>query len=780
MDELTKNAVDRGSERKKEEGTQRATLRDLHDKHVGKITDKWSLYIEELDRVLSVLRDQKIVILEIGVQNGGSLEIWSEYFPKAQKIVGIDIDPKCGELHFVDPRISVIVCDAASEDGKRKVLQHVSTFDLVIDDGSHKSSDIVRAFGCYFPLLNESGFYIVEDLHCSYMADYEGGLHNPLSAMAFFRRLTDITNYEHWRNHRSREYLLREFSAKYEVSFDNLDLAKIHSVGFINSLCVIEKAAPGRNVLGKRIVAGTEEFVTSGSKKVNQTLIHDMQVNIEDDTRLDVFEVINETNGLQEPISELLTAVQESGMQIASLRQALAERDGQIAAILSSKSWRITAPIRMVGVKLRLMRDRIAITKAIGGFARSNGLRAGWRLYKGRRLLLSSSAFDVGYYLRQNPDVAVARIDPALHYLLHGAREGRNPNTHFDTNWYLKQNPDVAKAGLNPLVHYIQFEARERCASSAHFSISAQQAANPDVAVAGLNKSTETDRAELGYDLKLTRNEKLLYGLNMAGVGLEVGASYSPIAPKKAGFRVEIIDHADAETLRKKYKEQSVDINNIEDVDYVWTGEPLNELTGKTDYYEWIIASHVIEHTPDLIGFLQQCELLLKPEGIISLAIPDHRYCFDIFRSTSTPGDVIQAHMARRIIHSPGTAWDHLSMAVRKGDQIAWEKGHLGNFSLIHSINEAKSMFKQAIDTDKYLDFHNWRFTPSSFRLILEDICVLGFLKNTIIHSVFPTTGCEFIVHLKKITENRESYFLDSVNRLRILQKCLVERREKR
>ncbi|WP_206811080.1 methyltransferase domain-containing protein [Paradesulfitobacterium ferrireducens] len=273
-----------------------------------------------------------------------------------------------------------------------------------------------------------------------------------------------------------------------------------------------------------------------------------------------------------------------------------------------------------------------------------------------------------------------------------------------------------------------------------------------------------------------TRNEKLLYGLNLTGIGLEIGASYSPVVSKKAGFRVEVIDHADAETLREKYKRQEVEIENIEDVDYVWSGEPLNELTGKTDYYDWIIASHVIEHTPDLIAFLQQCEQMLKPGGILALAIPDHRYCFDIFRSVSTPGDVIQAHLEQRKRHTPGAIWDHFSMIVRKGDTVSWGSGHQGIFTLIHSRDEAKFMFEKALAINEYFDVHNWCFTPSSFRLILEDIRVLGFLKNILVQSFFPTVGCEFIVQLKK-TMNYDPVTLPA-NRLDMLNGCFMERCE--
>jgi hypothetical protein len=72
-----------------------------------------------------------------------------------------------------------------------------------------------------------------------------------------------------------------------------------------------------------------------------------------------------------------------------------------------------------------------------------------------------SGLFDTDWYLAQNPDVAAAGINPLVHYLRHGAAEGRDPNPLFDTDWYLAQNPDVAAAGINPLVHYLRHGAAE-------------------------------------------------------------------------------------------------------------------------------------------------------------------------------------------------------------------------------------------------------------------------------------------------------------------------------
>ena len=63
------------------------TLAKIYHDHRGKVSDKWALYISEYDRLFYPLRDREINVLEIGVQNGGSLEIWATYFEKAKKVI---------------------------------------------------------------------------------------------------------------------------------------------------------------------------------------------------------------------------------------------------------------------------------------------------------------------------------------------------------------------------------------------------------------------------------------------------------------------------------------------------------------------------------------------------------------------------------------------------------------------------------------------------------------------------------------------------------------------
>jgi hypothetical protein len=75
--------------------------------------------------------------------------------------------------------------------------------------------------------------------------------------------------------------------------------------------------------------------------------------------------------------------------------------------------------------------------------------------------LAASGLFDKKFYLEQNPDVAKAGQNPLLHFLLHGAGEGRDPSPLFDLSWYLAAYPDVAAAKINPLLHYFLHGAAE-------------------------------------------------------------------------------------------------------------------------------------------------------------------------------------------------------------------------------------------------------------------------------------------------------------------------------
>lgn len=241
----------------------------------------------------------------------------------------------------------------------------------------------------------------------------------------------------------------------------------------------------------------------------------------------------------------------------------------------------------------------------------------------------------------------------------------------------------------------------------------------------------------------MTRFEEMTRFLNLDGVGLEIGPSHDPLVPKSSGRNVEILDHMDQAGLIEKYRTHGVDISRIEPVDYVWTGGPLTECIGKTGYYDWIVASHVIEHTPDLIAFVSECCALLKPDGVLSLAIPDRRFTFDFYRWPSSTGDVIQAHVDKRTRHTPGQIFDAAANASFKNQAIAWSKGEKGDVLLLHGFDHVLQRFQQSLNDDGYMDAHGWVFTPTSFRLVMSDLNRLKYLAvDELMFSESP--GCEF------------------------------------
>ena len=237
------------------------TLERLYEEHSGKVSDRWSSYLVAYDRILARYRDEPIALLEVGVQNGGSLEIWSEFFPRATHFVGCDINPDCANLVFADPRIAVVIGDVDSDAAQNSVLARAPRFNVVIDDGSHRSGAIARTFARYFPFVEDGGVYIAEDMHCSYWQEFEGGLFDPASSIAFFKQLADVVNHEHWGVDAAPSSVMHSFIEKYGFRMADAQLSHVHSVEFLNSICVVRKENPLQNKLGSRVIVGSTATV---------------------------------------------------------------------------------------------------------------------------------------------------------------------------------------------------------------------------------------------------------------------------------------------------------------------------------------------------------------------------------------------------------------------------------------------------------------------------------------------------------------------------------------
>ncbi len=324
------------------------TMNRLYQEHQGKVSDKWSLYIQEYDRLFAPYHKNPVCLLEVGIQNGGSLEIWSKYFPLAIKIVGCDINPDCAKLQYEDNRIALVVSDINTDATEKQILEHSPLFDLIIDDGSHSSGDIIRMFARYFKHLKDNGLYVVEDLHCSYWQEFEGGLFYPFSSITFFKRLVDVANHEHWGVDKPCTDILKGFFSKYNFNMDEEILRQVHSVEFINSMAVIHKCVPESNILGSRFIAGTTESVLPGFLSSPGTITAPSQA-------------LNEWSlRSTPPDEELKAALSERDDVISSLEASIKEKDSQLQHIISDHGWRLLKKSRDWVLPLESKRRRVA------------------------------------------------------------------------------------------------------------------------------------------------------------------------------------------------------------------------------------------------------------------------------------------------------------------------------------------------------------------------------------------------------------------------------------
>jgi hypothetical protein len=255
------------------------------------------------------------------------------------------------------------------------------------------------------------------------------------------------------------------------------------------------------------------------------------------------------------------------------------------------------------------------------------------------------------------------------------------------------------------------------------------------------------------------RQSRALAHVNLSGPGLEIGPSYLPLVPRHQWAKVETVDHASRAELIAKYRDHGLaqeELDRIEDVDHIWTGGSLVTAVGKSEYYEYVVAAHAIEHSVDLVGFVQDCQTLLRPGGRLALVVPDKRTCFDWFKPLTSVGAVVDAHLRPTMFHTPGVLLDHYAYACTLDDRIVWAPGETGQLSTqFADLSAAHDAIQTGIDQQTYRDAHRWVFTPASFSLLIEDLAELGYHSFCEVGSA-PTAGFEFYVTLGKATESRD------------------------
>lgn len=254
------------------------------------------------------------------------------------------------------------------------------------------------------------------------------------------------------------------------------------------------------------------------------------------------------------------------------------------------------------------------------------------------------------------------------------------------------------------------------------------------------------------------RRQKLLGDIDPSQCfGLEIGPMTYPFVLKSEG-NVLYVDYASTEEIRGREYGPSIDPSQIFDIDIVWGDVPLCEkIPQPADY---IVASHVIEHVPDVVGWLHELRDCLRPGGTICLIIPDRRFTFDIRRNESTLGEMIEAMLLRYKRPSIRQMFDHCLQGVVVDKAEAWQRDVSRDELKPIVDNPIHLAYKQACEIAKnprYIDSHCWVFTPQSFLERVGELIELKLFPFAITKFIPTEVGeFEFFVHLQKSEDPSE------------------------
>ncbi len=215
---------------------------------------------------------------------------------------------------------------------------------------------------------------------------------------------------------------------------------------------------------------------------------------------------------------------------------------------------------------------------------------------------------------------------------------------------------------------------------------------------------------------------------------LELGPYMSPILTKP---EADYFDVLDTESLISRSKLEGTPHYLVAEVDFVGPEASEKYIPNK---YSLILSSHVIEHQIDILRHLQQISNLLVSGGLYLAMIPDLRYCFDRFQYPSTIVDVLVANNHEQSNHSLKSFLEDRLLTTHNVTMDHWR--NVSGESKIERL-DAKAInvyIEEYFKTNDYLDVHGWKFTPTSFKSIVETLERQELINLELMHiaATFP------------------------------------------
>ncbi|WP_019624425.1 class I SAM-dependent methyltransferase [Thioalkalivibrio thiocyanoxidans] len=307
-------------------------LERLFFENTGRLIHKWRHYFEIYDRHFSRFRGTDVHVVEFGVSQGGSLQMWKEYFGPKAKIVGIDVNPNCKALE--EDQVEILIGDQEDRRFLDSVKERIPRIDILIDDGGHTMAQQINTFEELFPAIDSNGVYLCEDLHTSYWRKWGGGYGRAGSFIEYSKNFVDLLHA--WHSEDEARLAVTDFTSS------------VHSLHYYDSILVIEKRPVEKPFHLKTGVAtipayqgrrsGPEASTTSGLTSHDGALV----------------------GRRVEALERELVKCQDTNKAI---RKRLLDAQRRIQAFRSSASWRFTAPVRHLMRGLRNAGGRLVARK---------------------------------------------------------------------------------------------------------------------------------------------------------------------------------------------------------------------------------------------------------------------------------------------------------------------------------------------------------------------------------------------------------------------------------
>lgn len=201
------------------------SLREIFYSHEGNLIHKWDHYFEIYERYFEKYRGCEVNLLEIGVSQGGSIQMWKKYFGDKLKIYSVDINPECTK--FKDLTTKLYIGSQEDPSFLKKLKDELPPMDIIIDDGGHTMKQQIMTFEYLYLKLKDNGIYLVEDTHTSYWDVYGGGFRKRTSFIEYSKKLIDSLYRDHINN--KKRLLVNQITHN------------IISIAFYDSIVVFEK-----------------------------------------------------------------------------------------------------------------------------------------------------------------------------------------------------------------------------------------------------------------------------------------------------------------------------------------------------------------------------------------------------------------------------------------------------------------------------------------------------------------------------------------------------------